>query len=46
MDSYERSTLSDAFVEETFKAGEQVIRAGDEGNKFFLIEDGHLVATK
>jgi len=46
MDSYERSTLSDAFVEEIIKAGEYVIRAGDEGNRFFLVEEGELVATK
>lgn len=40
MESYERSVLSDAFVEENFKAGEYIIRAGDEGNKFYLIEEG------
>lgn len=46
MDSYERSTLSDAFVEETFKAGTTIIKAGDEGNKFYLVEEGELIATK
>lgn len=46
MESYERSVLSDAFVEETFKHGEVVIKAGEEGNKFYLVEEGELVATK
>lgn len=38
MEPYERSVLSDAFVEENFKAGDFVIRVGDEGNKFYLVE--------
>lgn len=38
METYERSVLSDAFVEEYFKAGDYVIRQGDEGNKFYLVE--------
>ena len=46
MESYERSVLSDAFVEEFYKAGDYVIRQGDEGNKFFLVEQGELIATK
>lgn len=45
MDSYERSVLSDAFVEEKFKTGDYVIRKGEEGNKFYLIEEGQCVAT-
>jgi cAMP-dependent protein kinase regulator len=46
MDSYERSILSDAFIEEKFKAGDFVIKQGEEGNKFYLIEEGVCVATK
>ena len=46
MDGYERSVLSDAFIEERFKAGDYVIRAGEEGNKFYLIEEGECIATK
>jgi cAMP-dependent protein kinase regulator len=45
MEVYERSVLSDAFVEETFNAGDQIIRKGDEGNKFYLVEEGELFAT-
>ena len=46
MEPYERSVLSDAFVEERFKAGEYIIKAGEEGNKFYLIEEGECIATK
>jgi cAMP-dependent protein kinase regulator len=46
MEPYERSVLSDAFVEETYKAGEYIIRLGEEGNKFYLVEQGELSATK
>ena len=46
MEPYERSVLSDAFVEEYFKTGDYIIREGEEGNKFYLIEEGTLVATK
>ena len=46
MEPYERSVLSDAFIEENFKAGSVVIRHGEEGNKFYLVEEGELVATK
>lgn len=46
MEAYERSNLSDALIEESFEAGEFIIRAGEEGNKFYLVEEGHLIATK
>ena len=47
MQPYERSVLSDAFQEEIFKAGDYIIREGDpEGSKFYLVEEGELVATK
>jgi cAMP-dependent protein kinase regulator len=46
MEPYERSVLSDAFLTENFKAGDTVIKAGEEGNKFYLIEEGELIATK
>lgn len=46
MEPYERSVLSDAFVEETFKEGDFIIKSGDEGNKFYLVEQGELIATK
>ena len=46
MDSYERSKLSDAFKEENFKEGEYIIKEGEEGTKFYMIEEGEAKATK
>jgi len=40
MDAYERSKLADAFVEETYKPGEFIIREGEEGETFYMIESG------
>jgi cAMP-dependent protein kinase regulator len=45
MNPYERSVLSDAFCEESFKKGEYIIRQGEEGNKFYFIEEGEAIAT-
>jgi cAMP-dependent protein kinase regulator len=46
MEPYERSVLSDAFKEEHFKAGDLIIKEGEEGHKFYLIEEGEAVASK
>jgi cAMP-dependent protein kinase regulator len=47
MEPYERSVLSDAFIEESYKPGDYIIKEGDpEGSKFYLVEEGDLVATK
>jgi cAMP-dependent protein kinase regulator len=40
MDAYERSKLADAFIEESFKPGEFIIREGEEGETFYMIETG------
>lgn len=45
MSSYERTTLADAFSEENFKKGQYIIREGEEGNKFYFIDEGEVVAT-
>lgn len=37
MDPYERSKLADAFTERTFKAGESIIKEGEDGNELFLL---------
>ena len=46
MEAYERTKLADAIKEENYKAGEYVIREGEEGNVFYLIMEGDAVATK
>lgn len=45
MEPYERSVLSDAFSEEKFCQGDFIIRQGEEGHKFYLIEEGEAVAA-
>jgi len=46
MEAYERSKLGDAIKEEKFNAGEFVISEGESGNLFYLIMEGHAIATK
>lgn len=46
MDNYERMKLCDAFKELRFKPGEYVIREGEDGSVFFIIQEGEAVATK
>jgi cAMP-dependent protein kinase regulator len=46
MDPYERSKLADGAKIENYKKGDYVIRQGEEGNTFFLIEEGSAIATK
>ena len=46
MDPYERSQLADVLKNETYENQEYVIKEGDEGNNFFIIEEGTAVALK
>jgi len=46
MDAYERSQLSDALKLEIVNDGSVIVKQGEDGNKFFIIEDGSAVATK
>ena len=46
MDNYERSKLADAFKELTYNDGEYIIKEGEEGNAFYIVEEGEAVATK
>jgi len=46
MDAYERSQLSDALKAETFADGIAIVKQGESGNKFYIIEDGSAVAQK
>lgn len=38
--------MIDAFKEEKFKAGEFIMKEGDEGDKFYFVEKGEAVALK
>lgn len=44
--AYERSQLTDALHEETVCAGDVVVRQGEKGSKFYLIESGNLIVQK
>jgi cAMP-dependent protein kinase regulator len=46
MDAYERSKLADAFKEKLYKSGEYIIKEGEEGDLFYMIESGDAQATK
>lgn len=46
MDPYERSRLADAFRSVSFMEGEYVIREGEWGELFYIIEEGTAIATK
>eukprot|EP00928_Gymnodinium_smaydae_P035950 TRINITY_DN2520_c0_g1_i1.p2 TRINITY_DN2520_c0_g1~~TRINITY_DN2520_c0_g1_i1.p2 ORF type:complete len:318 (+),score=100.98 TRINITY_DN2520_c0_g1_i1:107-1060(+) len=43
---YERSQLSDALQPQEFPAGTYVLRQGEPGSTFYMIEEGTAVATK
>jgi cAMP-dependent protein kinase regulator len=46
MDPYERTHVCDGIKEQKFIQGEYVIKQGDKGDKFYMIEEGELQATK
>jgi len=46
MDPYERTKLGDVMKHANFKAGETIIKEGEEGDVFYIIEEGTAKATK
>jgi len=46
MDPYERSKIADVLKTETYQRGDYIVRQGDAGNKFYLIETGECFASK
>lgn len=46
MDPYERSKLADALTTVRCKKGEYIVKQGEKGDKFYIIEEGELVAEK
>lgn len=44
--SYERAQLAEVLQKETVVAGSTVITQGEEGSRFYLVEEGELVAKK
>jgi cAMP-dependent protein kinase regulator len=46
LEPYERSKICDCLATETFSMGEFVIREGEDGNKFYLVQEGTAEAIK
>lgn len=44
--AYERSQIADALRPESFKKGDVVVKQGDPGDKFYILEEGRLYAQK
>jgi cAMP-dependent protein kinase regulator len=45
MDEYDIQRLADAFEQREYKQGDVVVRQGERGDTFFVIEDGEAVFT-
>lgn len=43
---YEREKICDCLIPEYFKKGDLIIKQGEEGEKFFLIQEGTAEALK
>eukprot|EP00931_Biecheleriopsis_adriatica_P073903 TRINITY_DN48103_c0_g1_i1.p1 TRINITY_DN48103_c0_g1~~TRINITY_DN48103_c0_g1_i1.p1 ORF type:complete len:411 (+),score=161.31 TRINITY_DN48103_c0_g1_i1:63-1295(+) len=46
LDDYARSQLSDALKQEEHKKGDLIVKQGEEGDKFYIVEEGKLAARK
>jgi len=46
LDSYERQKICDCLQTEEFHAGDLIIKEGDDGEKFYLIQEGSAEALK
>lgn len=46
LESYEKSQLADALKIQRYNSGECIIKEGDEGNTFYILEEGEAYATK
>jgi len=46
LDTYERSKICDCLQPKSFKAGEYIIKQGEQGNTFYFVEEGEAEALK
>ncbi|CAE8618611.1 unnamed protein product [Polarella glacialis] len=46
LDDYQRSQISDALKQETFEKDAFIVQQGEQGNNFYIVEEGSLVALK
>jgi len=43
---YERSQIADALKSESFNQGDTIVKELDPGDKFYIVEEGHIYANK
>ena len=46
IDSYELTQICDALKNEVYNKGDFIIREGEDGNVFYILEEGECIATK
>ena len=46
IDSYELTQICDALKNEVYNKGDYIIREGESGNVFYILEEGEAIATK
>ncbi len=46
IDPYEKEQLCDTLKEEQYQAGSYVVKQGDQGDRFYIIAEGKLIAEK
>jgi cAMP-dependent protein kinase regulator len=46
IDPYEKEQLCDSLKEEEFAAGSYIVKQGDQGDRFYIISEGRLIAEK
>jgi len=46
LDAYERGQLADCLNTENYNEGDYIIKQGDQGDRFYLIEEGTAIAEK
>jgi len=46
MDTYERSTMCDALAGKSYNKGDVIVKQGDAGDTFFILEEGECLVEK
>ncbi|CAD8108221.1 unnamed protein product [Paramecium primaurelia] len=46
MDAYEKTQVCDGLKEANYSAGEIIIKEGEEGDKFYMVAEGNLIAYR